>query len=191
MNAKRGALLALALGLVAAAVWLGFGRSTARVTSERRAAQDGVTSEERPRRTRTERPRPPARETREASVATTNTAEPSKASPAGAQPTSPRVRALETTVLQAAVRHDWVVVDEQDTPCPPQKVRIVFDAPGDLGGYQKGAYFEPLGPRPGDSDVEVNGLLLCEGSTFLYRGFEAYWRADRGVWEVFPFPVVE
>lgn len=117
-------------------------------------------------------------------MATTSTA-------ASAAPSSPRVRALETTVLQAAVRHDWVVVDEQDTPCPPQKVRIVFDAPGDLGGYQKGAYFEPLGPRPGDSDVEVNGLLLCEGSTFLYRGFEAYWRADRGVWEVFPFPVVE
>jgi hypothetical protein len=37
----------------------------------------------------------------------------------------------------------------------------------------------------------VNGLLLCEGSTFLYRGFEAYYRADRGQWEVFPFPVIE
>ncbi|MBE7482460.1 MAG: hypothetical protein HS104_21065 [Polyangiaceae bacterium] len=183
MNARRGALLALALGLVAAAVWLGFGRAKPRTTAAASATPERTASEERPRRTRSERPRPPARETREASVATTSTA-------ASAAPSSPRVRALETTVLQAAVRHDWVVVDEQDTPCPPQKVRIVFDAPGDLGGYQKGAYFEPLGP-PGDSDVEVNGLLLCEGSTFLYRGFEAYWRADRGVWEVFPFPVVE
>ncbi|MBK8998776.1 MAG: hypothetical protein IPM35_23890 [Myxococcales bacterium] len=193
MSAKRGALLALALGLVAAAVWLGFGRAKPRTTAAPSAtrADDAVANETRPRRARAERPRPPARETREASVATTSTAEPSTPSPASAPSASPRVRALETTVLQAAVRHDWVVVDEQDTPCPPQKVRVVFDAPGDLGGYQKGAYFEPLGPGPGDSDVEVNGLLLCEGSTFLYRGFEAYWRADRGVWEVFPFPVIE
>lgn len=191
MNAKRGALLVLALGLVAAALWLGLGRTPGRVASAPNATPERAASEERPRRARAERARPPARETREASVATAKTAEPTSASPLSAQSASPRARALETTVLQAAVRHDWVVVDEQDTPCPPQKVRIVYDAPGDLGGYQKGAYFEPLGPGPGDSDVEVNGLLLCEGSTFLYRGFEAYWRADRGQWEVFPFPVIE
>lgn len=191
MNDRRGVLPELALGLVAAALWLGFGRGTARVASAPSVTPERAASEERPRRARGERARPPARETREASVATTKAGEPPTASPASAQPASARARALETTVLQAAVRHDWVVVDEQDTPCPPQKVRIVFDAPGDLGGYQKGAYFEPLGPGPGDSDVEVNGLLLCEGSTFLYRGFEAYWRADRGQWEVFPFPVIE
>ena len=60
-----------------------------------------------------------------------------------------------------------------------------------LDGYAKGAYFEPLGPRPKEENAEVNGLLLCEGSTYLYLGFEAYYRSDRRQWDVYPFPSVE
>ena len=123
--------------------------------------------------------------------ATLPSSAPRAASPASAPQGSGRATQLATTVLGLAVSEDWMVTDEHDTPCPPEKVRIVYDAPSDLGGYARGAYFEPLGPGPDDSAVEVNGLLLCEGSTFLYRGFEAFYRADRGQWDVFPFPVIE
>jgi hypothetical protein len=89
------------------------------------------------------------------------------------------------------VKHGWVAIDEHDNPCPPERIRIVYDVPPELAEYTKGAYFEPLGPAPGESTDEVNGLLVCEGSTFLYRGFEAYYRPDRGQWDVYPFPVIE
>jgi hypothetical protein len=102
-----------------------------------------------------------------------------------------RVEQLQTTVLQSAVKHDWVAIDEHDNPCPPERIRIVYELPPELAAYTKGAYFEPLGPAPSPSSEEVNGLLVCEGSTFLYRGFEAYYRPDREQWEVYPFPVIE
>lgn len=108
----------------------------------------------------------------------------------GAKPTS-RVEQLHTTVLQRAVRDNWLTTDERGTPCPPDRVRIVYDAPDNLSGYAKGAYFEPLGPRPNEENREVNGLLLCEGSSFLYLGFEGYYRDDRRQWDVYPFPSVE
>lgn len=130
--------------------------------------------------------------TRPASASTpTETA--ARAAPPGAQPPAPSRRAeqLATTVLQQAVRGDWLSTDDQGTPCAPDRVRIVYDAPAELAGYENGAYFEPLGPAPDDRQDEVNGLLLCEGSTFLYRGFEAYFRSDRGQWDVYPFPVIE
>jgi hypothetical protein len=94
-------------------------------------------------------------------------------------------------VLSAAVRGSWLTIDERGTPCPSDRVRIVYEAPAALSGYTKGAYFEPLGPSPSDSSQEVNGLLLCEGSSFLYLGFEAYYRADRRQWDVYRFPEVE
>jgi hypothetical protein len=119
---------------------------------------------------------------------------PSSSSPlpiaSGTKQTS-RVEQLHTTVLQRAVRDNWLTTDERGTPCPPDRVRIVYDAPETLSGYTKGAYFEPLGPRPSDDNAEVNGLLLCEGSSFLYLGFEAYYRDDRRQWDVYPFPSVE
>src|SRR5262245_12662041 len=92
--------------------------------------------------------------------------------PSDARPTS-RVEQLHTTVLQRAVRDKWLTTDESGTPCPPDRVRILYDAPDNLDTYAKGAYFEPLGPRPKEENAEVNGLLLCEGSSFLYLGFEA------------------
>jgi hypothetical protein len=193
MSAKRGLLVALAFAVVATAVVLLLGRRTQPAAPAHHATKASVADAERPRRPRAERPRAVVPATREASVqsAPGATAAPAAVLPASARTVSPRAEQLATTVLQAAVRGDWVVVDDHDTPCPPQKVRVVYDTPSDLGGYQKGAYFEPLGPGPGDSDSEVNGLLLCEGSSFLYRGFEAYYRADRGQWDVFPFPVIE
>lgn len=178
MRARALALAAAVAGLMLLALFFAL-RPKARpklVQGEPRAEQVVV----RQAKPKVERPRRPAPEARAVEVV-----------PASAQPVSAHAAALEKTVLQAAVRHDWMVVDEQGTPCPPQKVRVAYDAPADLGQYQKGAYFEPLGPGPGDSDVEVNGLLTCEGSSFMYRGFEAYFRADRGQWDVFPFPVIE
>lgn len=94
-------------------------------------------------------------------------------------------------VLQHAVRHDWVTIDDRDTPCPPERIRIVYEPPSNIAEYDRGAYFEPLGPAPTESSEEINGLLVCDGYTFLYRGFEAYFRPERGQWEVFPFPVIE
>ncbi|MBX3129044.1 MAG: hypothetical protein KF718_20175 [Polyangiaceae bacterium] len=106
-------------------------------------------------------------------------------------PTPPRVEQLRMAVLQHAVRHDWVTIDDRDTPCPPERIRIVYEAPSNIADYDRGAYFEPLGPAPTESSEEINGLLVCDGYTFLYRGFEAYFRPERGQWEVFPFPVIE
>lgn len=183
MTVKRAGAVALALALVVTALVLWPGRPPRPAATPIAAHTATDVRPERPRRPRATRPRPPPAEIREAAV--------SPPVQNAQQPTPTRVEQLATTVLAAAVRHDWMVTDEHETPCPPQQIRIVYDAPSDLGGYTKGAYFEPLGPGPGESDTEVNGLMLCEGSTFLYRGFEAYYRADRGQWDVFPFPVIE
>ncbi len=102
-----------------------------------------------------------------------------------------KVEQLRMTVLQDAVRRNWVTVNEQGAPCPPQQVRILYGLPGDLSRYDKGAYFEPLGPEPTESSKEINGLLICEGYSHLYRGFEAFYRPERDQWDVFPFPVIE
>lgn len=112
--------------------------------------------------------------------------------PLVAQPKpAPRTAQLNMQVLQEARKHGWVYTDEGETPCPPQRVKILWDTPGDLSSYDRGAYFEPLGPAPSESSKSVNGLLLCEGYTFLYRGFEAYYDEERGQWRVYPFPVIE
>ncbi len=113
----------------------------------------------------------------------------STVAPAANKPT--RVEQLRMTVLQDAVRRNWVTVNEQGAPCPPQQVRILYSLPGDLSSYDKGAYFEPLGPAPTESSKEINGLLICEGYSHLYRGFEAFYRPERDQWDVFPFPVIE
>ena len=127
----------------------------------------------------------------ETSRATDDVPDPAVPVPTPSATLPERVADLHDNVRRAAIRHDWVTVDDHDTPCPPESIRIVYAAPGNLKQYTKGAYFDPLGPEPGESTDEVNGLLLCEGSMFLYRGFEAYWRADEGRWDVFPFPVIE
>jgi hypothetical protein len=106
-------------------------------------------------------------------------------------PGKTKVEQLEASVLREAVRANWVTIDDKETPCPPDRVRILYSPPSNLKQYKKGAYFEPLGPSPGEAVDEVNGLLICDGHNFLYRGFEAYFRADRGQWDVFPFPVIE
>lgn len=109
-----------------------------------------------------------------------------------ATPATPsRVAQLHTAVMQQAVRRDWITVDDDGSACPPQRLKILFAAPTDLSSYDRGAYFEPLGPEPDDSSIEVNGVLICDGYSFMYRGFEAYYRADRDQWDVYPFPVIE
>ena len=190
---KRGIIVAGCVALGAFGV--GFWPESA---AEKRGARDReqpssarrATDERPPRapRTRPRLPTPAARATHDP-VDTAAAAPITTAAASARQPS--RASELQIRVMQEAVRHDWVTLDEHDNPCPPERIRVVYDAPGDLQAYTKGAYFEPLGPAPGDATDEVNGLLLCEGSSFLYRGFEAYWRADRGQWDVFPFPVIE
>ena len=190
MTTRRAAGVAFGLVVlaIAAVVWMKRADTNAPLPPDEQASSK-LQGQRRPRSTK---PRLAAPETREASVSAGASAEPTAiVAPTTTTAAPTRTAQLATTVLAAAVRHDWMVVDDHDTPCPPQQIRIIYDAPSDLGSYQKGAYFEPLGPGPGDSDVEVNGLMLCEGSTFLYRGFETYYRADRGQWDVFPFPVIE
>ena len=103
---------------------------------------------------------------------------------------APRVAQLQLSVLSEAQKYGWVYTDDQGTPCPAQRVRVLWSAP-DLSDYDRGAYFEPLGPAPSEASDSINGLLLCEGHNFLYRGFEAYYDEERGQWTVYPFPVIE
>jgi len=188
-----GGALAIALGVLFA--WRSATPSGPRLGAAARSLPEtSASAVERPKPRRAPRtlPRPPAPAVREAAASARDVEPTTAPAPAPqASPSAARVQMLTTSVMQKAVRENWVVVDEHDNACPPDRIRIVYDVPSDLGGYTKGAYFEPLGPAPGDSADEVNGLLLCEGSTFFYRGFEAYYRADRGYWDVYPFPVVE
>lgn len=195
-SARRGwAAGAVAIAAVALGVWL-WPRDQPRklrgAESDDRSDAPGATepaATRRPRRPPRTGPRRPAPLSGDAQPAPS----PTLAAPNTAAPTREvgRVEQLQTTVLQEAVKGDWMTVDERDSPCPPERIRIVYDVPSDLKKYTKGAYFEPLGPAPSTSSDEVNGLLVCDGSTFLYRGFEAYYRADRGQWDVYPFPVIE
>jgi hypothetical protein len=163
-----------------------------RTTDERAAAESPEAgASRRHRRAPRTRPRRALLGPRDAAPTAAPTAPTAPLSAAPSARATTRVEQLQTTVLQAAVKHDWVAIDEHDNPCPPERIRIIYDVPPDLAKYTKGAYFEPLGPAPATSTDEVNGLLLCEGSTFLYRGFEAYYRPESGQWDVYPFPVIE
>lgn len=199
---ERKALVGLGVAVlgVGVAVWLWSrprsapptSTPSASVTADGRAAQK-PTPRPRPRRA------PPARDGAPASTLLDSgdqAADTSGVSGAASAPTATdaatgRVAQLTLSVMREAVLHDWVITDERGSPCAPQNIRIVYDVPSDLKKYTKGAYFEPLGPAPTENSTEINGLLLCEGSSFQYLGFEGYWRAERGQWEVFPFPVVE
>ncbi|HMC43157.1 MAG TPA: hypothetical protein VKI20_09120, partial [Acidimicrobiales bacterium] len=55
--------------------------------------------------------------------------------------------------------------------CPSSRLRVSWSPP--VGTYRVGAYVDPLGPPPTLDTRRVNGVVLCEGSTFSYVGFEA------------------
>src|SRR3954454_22546620 len=68
--------------------------------------------------------------------------------------------------------------------CSPLRLRVRWSIP--VGNFHVGGYVEPLGPPPSISTERVNGLVLCEGSTYAYLGFEAVWTGRQ--WAVAPVP---
>ena len=206
MFSRRRLWVYVAVGLVLGCVFLFF-RTRREKKAQKKEAQTDARSaeaveahgESHPVRPRTA-PRLAPRVSTPAASAVSSTSEMSPeggaravaaSAPSAAQPMR-RVAQLTTKVTQQAVLGDWVTVNDQGSPCPPQRLRILYSAPGNLKkDYKKGAYFEPLGPSPGSSTTEVNGLLICEGYPYLYRGFEAYYREKTQHWDVFPFPVIE
>lgn len=75
-------------------------------------------------------------------------------------------------------------IDDLTRYCSPQQMRVEWAAPQDT--YSYGAHIEPLGPAPGPNTSKVNGIVVCEGSTYAYMGFEAL-RIGAG-WEILPIP---
>src|SRR6266851_2148889 len=57
--------------------------------------------------------------------------------------------------------------------CPFDRLRVLWSAP--QGSYDVGGYLAPLGPAPTAAATAVNGVVVCDGSTFEYIGFEAFW----------------
>lgn len=76
--------------------------------------------------------------------------------------------------------------DDPATYCPRDRMQVSWEAPG--GGYGIGAYQDPVGPPPTETTVRVNGVVLCQGSTYAYVGFEAEWSTGEAVWKVLPVP---
>ncbi|HMC52316.1 MAG TPA: hypothetical protein VKI64_06100, partial [Acidimicrobiales bacterium] len=72
----------------------------------------------------------------------------------------------------------------KDGLCAPSRLRVSWSPPA--GDYQVGAYVDPLGPPPTLDTRRVNGLVLCEGSTYAYVGFEASWNGTR--WQLNAVP---
>lgn len=68
--------------------------------------------------------------------------------------------------------------------CPAERLTVSWDAP--QGTFTTGGHIEPLGPAPTDTTTAVNGVVLCEGATYAYMGFEAI-RAG-GTWQILPVP---
>ncbi len=75
--------------------------------------------------------------------------------------------------------------DDPARYCPSDRLRVVWAKPDKA--YQYGAFIEPLGPEPVAETTSVNGIVICEGSSYAYMGFEAI-RTTTGAWEVLPVP---
>lgn len=94
---------------------------------------------------------------------------------------------IEALAVAHADESQSVVLDADGDPCPGDRLHVSWSEPGDE--YQLGAYFSPVGPRP-DGDVsDVNGIVLCRGSSYAFMGFEAV-RDPSGAWAVTAVPVL-
>jgi hypothetical protein len=99
---------------------------------------------------------------------------------------------VEAVALDFAVRSQELPTrdgapDDAGRYCDPQQLRVIWTKPS--GTYLTGAFIEPLGPPPDSDTTKVNGIVVCEGSSYTYMGFEAL-RSDLG-WEVIPIPVID
>jgi hypothetical protein len=68
--------------------------------------------------------------------------------------------------------------------CAGSRLRVSWAAP--VGTYRFGAYVDPLGPPPSLDTRRVNGVVLCQGSSYAYVGFEASWNGTR--WQLNAVP---
>ena len=73
------------------------------------------------------------------------------------------------------------------TFCPVERLEVRWDAPLP-GEFAVGGHIDPIGPPPGDDAVEVNGLVVCAGSSYAYMGFEARWTG--AAWSVAAVPAL-
>lgn len=114
---------------------------------------------------------------------------------AGTVPTSSAGRDQRVAVEQRAIE---VALFENALPmgdphegeaemCPRGKMLVSWKAPS--AGFEQGGHVEPIGPAPDASTESVNGIVVCEGFTYAYMGFEAY-RNGSG-WVVVPIPADE
>ena len=100
-----------------------------------------------------------------------------------------RVQQLEQAAIALAVRlraipmRDGAVADP-GRYCPSSRLAVSWTSPE--GEFRHGAYIAPLGPRPGPATRAVTGVVVCQGSTYAYMGFDAYWTA--GGWRVTDVP---
>ncbi|MDQ1396586.1 MAG: hypothetical protein QOG64_1845, partial [Acidimicrobiaceae bacterium] len=70
------------------------------------------------------------------------------------------------------------------TVCPAFRLRVSWEPP--VGTFVIGGYLAPLGPPPTITTRQVNGVVMCQGSTYAYLGFEAAWDGIR--WTVTGVP---
>ncbi len=73
--------------------------------------------------------------------------------------------------------------------CPAARLEVRWAPPE--GDYRLGGYVEPLGPPPGPQTRQVNGVVVCRGSTYAYEGFQASWDGARWLLDAVPMVSAE
>lgn len=115
-----------------------------------------------------------------------NSATPQEVITAIAIPVSDPLPPPAASVEEAAIALIVAVggVETEDGTCAESDLAVRWSLPDE--GFEYGAHVEPLGPAPTEDTDEVSGIVVCEGSTLAYAGFEAF-RTDEG-WRVTHVP---
>lgn len=95
-----------------------------------------------------------------------------------APPLPSRVVDLEFQAVALIREAAPVPLDDAGTPCEAARLRVAWTEPGPW--YEVGAFVSPIGPPPTTATTRVNGVVICEGSSYAYMGFEAV--RVKGVW---------
>lgn len=79
---------------------------------------------------------------------------------------------------------------DQQPMCGRDALLVLWDLPDTR--FEVGAHIAPLGPADAldeavDGDA-VNGIVVCDGWSYAYMGFEALWEDD--AWSISPVPVL-
>jgi hypothetical protein len=96
---------------------------------------------------------------------------------------------VEATAIRLAAALDAVPLseggDEASRFCRTDRLRVRWVAPLE-GEFTVGGHVSPVGPAPAPETEQVNGLVVCEGESYAYMGFEARW--DGAAWGVAAIP---